>query len=415
MRRRLLSVLLALAPVFAGADTITLTNGRVIQADRTWFEGSQLFYAKDGGVYGLPRTLVQKLEQRQATEATADADVQRARERLAASDPTGALRLLRPALTRDPHSLAALHCQVEAHLSLGQVRQAQEAAQAALAVDERNPRSRALLGDALAAGGDLPGAKEQYRRSLLLHPDAEVARKLGEANLAATPPDRGPQFRVRYDGGVNQPLSLAVLKTLEDAYQEYAKKLGFNPSEPVTVVLQSETSFEDSRPPAWAAGVNDGTIRVPVRGLERLTPALIAVLRHELAHSFVSSRAEGNCPTWLQEGIAQWLEGGDPTREDAVVAAAVRSGRLIPLLSLEGPFQALAESDAALAYAESLSAVGHILRLKGDVGIVRIVSALADRLPSEEALPVALALSYPELQKSWLQALSGAPADTSPR
>ena len=33
--------------------------------------------------------------------------------------------------------------------------------------------------------------------------------------------------------------------------------------------------------------------------------------------------------------------------------------------------------------------------------IDRLLSALGDRLPSEEALPVSLALSYPEFQKSW--------------
>ena len=33
--------------------------------------------------------------------------------------------------------------------------------------------------------------------------------------------------------------------------------------------------------------------------------------------------------------------------------------------------------------------------------MVRLISALGDKLPSEEALPVSLALSYPELQASW--------------
>jgi len=32
---------------------------------------------------------------------------------------------------------------------------------------------------------------------------------------------------------------------------------------------------------------------------------------------------------------------------------------------------------------------------------VRLLAALSDRLPSEEAMPVALALSYPEFQRSW--------------
>ena len=169
----------------------------------------------------------------------------------------------------------------------------------------------------------------------------------------------------------------------------------------MTIVLQMGTAFQEGGAPEWAAGTNDGTIRVPVHGLQGPTPELVRVLRHELAHSFIASRTAGNCPTWLQEGIAQWLEGGDPGRQDQVVAAASSGGRLLPLLTLEAPFQSLPARDVPLAYAESLSAVAHILRIRGEAGVGRLLAGLGDRLPSEEALPVAIALSYPEFQKSW--------------
>ncbi len=44
--------------------------------------------------------------------------------------------------------------------------------------------------------------------------------------------------------------------------------------------------------------------------------------------------------------------------------------------------------------------MAHILRTRGEVGLLRLIAALSDRLPSEEALPVSLALSYAELQKA---------------
>jgi hypothetical protein len=173
------------------------------------------------------------------------------------------------------------------------------------------------------------------------------------------------------------------------------------------VILETESAFQDERVPDWAAGVNDGAIRVAVRGLDKPTTRLMQVLRHELAHSFVAARTRGNCPTWLHEGIAQWMEGGDPGRDDVVVATALREGHLLPLLTLEAPFQTLPPTDVTLAYAESLSAVGHILRRRGEPGVVRLLAALGDGFPSEEALPVALALSYPEFQKGWEEELRG--------
>ena len=58
-----------------------------------------------------------------------------------------------------------------------------------------------------------------------------------------------------------------------------------------------------------------------------------------------------------------------------------------------------------MAYAESLSAVAHVLRLRGEPGLVRLIAALGDGLPSEEALPVAIGMGYGEFQQSWEQAL----------
>jgi tetratricopeptide (TPR) repeat protein len=406
--------LAAAAGVRAGAaDTITLTNGRVIEADRAWYEGAQLRYEKDGGVFGIPRSLVRSLNKAYAPEAAADPDLATARERIAAGDPVEAIRLLRLSLGRDPRSLAALHALVDAYLKLGDMRAARDAAERAVRLDDTDPRSRVLLGDALVALGDREGAEVQYRRSLLLRADPEVQRKLGDVSAAPARAGKGAQFRIRYDGGVNEPLGTAVLEALTAAYGEYAKRLAFHPDEPVTVVLQMSTAFQqDARTPEWAEGVNDGAIRVPVLGLDRPSPRLLQVLRHELAHSFIAARTGGNCPTWVQEGVSQWLEGGDPAREDAAVARAAREGRLLPLLTLEGPFQGLPAFDLPLAYSESLSAVAHVLRRRGEAGIVRLLAALSDRLPSEEALPVALALSYTEFQKSWEDHLTGVVSGT---
>ena len=44
-----------------------------------------------------------------------------------------------------------------------------------------------------------------------------------------------------------------------------------------------------------------------------------ATLGKRLLHlevSFLTARVGPSCPTWLQEGLAQWLEGGDPARGD---------------------------------------------------------------------------------------------------
>jgi tetratricopeptide (TPR) repeat protein len=398
----------------AAADSITMIDGRTIEVDRAWYEGNEVRYEKAGLLAGMPRRLVKSINTKTPPSTTSDPDVLAARGSLAAGKAAEAVRLLQKALARDPNALPALEAIAEAYLKLGQAHKAREALERALRIDERCARCHALRGDALLVMGDRAGAEAEYQRSLLLRQDSEVERKLTELVPTAAPtlppPSRAAQFRIRYEGAANEALGNAVLEVLYEAYAEYSKRLGTRPEMPVTVELQTSADpIEDGRIPEWAEGINDGTIRVPARGLDRPTPHLTRILRHELAHSFVAEKTGGNCPTWLQEGISQWLEGGDPSREDGRLAIAARQKQLAPLLTLEAPFRNLSEFDAAMAYAESLSAVAHIVRKRGEAGVVRLLSALGDGLPSEEALPVSLALSYPELQKGWEDYLKALP------
>lgn len=417
----------------AWADRIVLKNGHVIEADRAWVQGQQVLYEKNGGTFGIPRSIVAELDLRAEREATSDPQVRRARAQLEAGDAAEAVRTLRAVLAQHPQDLAALQDLSEAQARLGNGHAAREAARQALAVEPRHPRSQALLGDALVLLADLDGAVAAYERSLRLRPDPDVAARLaaarrtlepsrlvpapgadevplvispgGPSASAATsgaprPLPSGAGVRLRFDGSVNEPLGASVLEAAGGVHAEYCRRFGFTP-QPITIVLQTEAAFSEGGTPPWAAALYDGSVRIPARGLDKVTPALLGVLRHELAHAFVAERTGGNSPTWLQEGVAQWLEGVDLAAVDTRLAPIAARHQLLPLISLEGPFQGLSERDANLAYAQSVSAVGFILRQRGEPALVRLLAALGDGLPSEEALPVALALSYPELQQVW--------------
>jgi tetratricopeptide (TPR) repeat protein len=410
-------LLIALLPRAADADVITLVDGRRIEAEQAWYEGTEVRYRKDGLLLSLPREVVRSVESPGEPAVGLDPDLRRSRERLTANDPGEALRYARLALFRDPRSAAALLALGEAQLALGDPRRARESAERALELGPGEAAAHALLADALAALGGFARAEEEYRKSLALRDDPRVARRLESLLRILGPPAalHDARFRLRYDGDVNEAFGLAVLRLLNEAYDEYHVRLGYHPEPPVTVVLQTGTSFQGgTRAPEWAEGWNDGTIRVPVQGVEQANPRLARVLRHELAHSFVASRTGNNCPVWLHEGIAQWLEGGDLARSDAVLAPLARQGRLPALVTLEGPFRRLSQAEASTAYAQSLSAVAHILRLRGEPGLLRLLAALSDRLSSDEALPVALALSYDELQRSWERHLRAADAAPAP-
>ena len=404
------SRLLLAAAIFAatrssGADSIVLTSGRVIEADHAWLEGADIRYLRNDTIYSVPRTLVAKVEAAGGGPGLQDPDVRKSRERLADGQPQEALRHARLALFRQPRSVPALQALAAAQIALGDATRARDTAAEALALEPGSPLSLELLGDALVEAGDFAAAREQYRRAAEAAPQPRVHKKLQALGPVAASVSSA-RFRIRFDGAADEPLGLSVLSVLDQAWEDHERRLGFAPDLPVTVVLQTAKAFQDTtRAPTWAAAWNDGTIRVPVMGLDRPTPGLVRVLRHEIAHSFVASRTGANCPTWLQEGLAQWLEGGDPGREDAGLASLALSTQLPRLDSLEQAFVGLSEGQAQLAYAGSLSAVAHIVKRYGEDGLRRLIAALATGLKGAEALPAALGLTYADLQRAWEERL----------
>ncbi len=400
-RRALFSGALALVSLPLAADSIVLTSGRRIDAEQAWIEGAEVRYRRDATIYSIPRELVVRVEAAGGGLGLEDPDLRRSRERLAAGEPQEALRSARLALFRDPKSPGALVALGAAQLALADFVRARQSLADALALAPASAPALELLGDALVEAGDFAAARERYEAARALAPTPALQRKL--ETLVATPGlPSSARYSVRFDGAADEPLGLAVVKVIDETWDDLGTKLGFVPERPVTVVLQTAKAFYDTtRAPGWVAAWNDGTIRVPVAGLDRPTPGLVRVLRHELAHSFVASRTGANCPTWLQEGLAQWLEGGDPWREDAALARIARSSPLPRLEALEEPFVGLSEGQALLAYAGSLSAVSYLVKQYGLDGLRRVIASLALGRSASEALPTALGVGYADLQRSW--------------
>ena len=110
-----------------------------------------------------------------------------------------------------------------------------------------------------------------------------------------------------------------------------------------------------------------------------MTPELAHVLKHELAHSFITQLSGGRCPPWLHEGIAQFLEPKSLGSEGRQLALLFKAQQNIPLNALEGSFQSFSGAQAYVAYAESLAAVSYINDTYGMSDIQRILAASQPR------------------------------------
>ena len=127
-----------------------------------------------------------------------------------------------------------------------------------------------------------------------------------------------------------------------------------------------------------------------------ITPELFErVLTHELVHAVIAGIAPSGVPTWLNEGLAQLLDGSDPQQARQRLKVI---GRPIPLKELEHGFARLTSIGARIAYDESLLAVGVIADRPGFLW-TRLLHRLGDGQPFEEAIRN-FGLAYADLEAS---------------
>jgi len=165
--------------------------------------------------------------------------------------------------------------------------------------------------------------------------------------------------------------------------------------------LYTQQAFADiTRAPQWVGALNDGRIRVPVQGLTGVDQELSRVLKHELTHSFVQQKTHGHAPTWIQEGVAQWMEGQRSSENGAALAQIYSEGHAAALGRLEGSWMGMSGDGARYAYAWALANVEYIVQSNGMGDIERILDRIGTGMSTEEALKEVLHSDYADVMQS---------------
>jgi aminopeptidase N len=128
-----------------------------------------------------------------------------------------------------------------------------------------------------------------------------------------------------------------------------------------------------------------------------VTSDLSRVLKHELTHSFVGQKTRGRAPTWLQEGLAQWMEGRRSRDAASALVQIADKKAAEPFAQMEGSWMGLSGDSATYSYAWSLAAVESIIREGGMSDIEKLLDHIATEPSTEIALRDSLRLSYADL------------------
>jgi hypothetical protein len=207
-------------------------------------------------------------------------------------------------------------------------------------------------------------------------------------------------FTLHYEGHqTSETLRAQILQALEADYDDLVRDLGNPPRDNILVTLYTEQAFFDvTHAPTWSGAMNDGKLRIPINGLSSVTPELAHVLKHELAHSFITQLSGGRCPPWLHEGIAQLLEPKSLGAAGRQLAQLFKAQHNIPLNVLEGSFLQFSGAQAYVAYAESLAAVSYINDSYGMSDVQRILQRISQGSSTEAALRATIHSDYGQIE-----------------
>lgn len=325
---------------------------------------------------------------------------------MAHGDTEHALTDERTALIFAPEQPVLLMNMAYLHLRRSEFKQSLEYLDRAKRVAPDNPDVPKLAGWAYYGLSKMDQAVAEWKRSLALRGDPEVQAALDKAlkdkqEEESYKENESPHFNLKYSGTAEPALAREVLRTLEAHYSAIESELNFSTPDSIGVILYTQQAFADiTSAPNWVGALNDGRIRVPVQGLTSMTAELSRVLKHELTHSFVQQKTHGAAPTWLQEGLAQWMEGKRSGDNAAALVQIYDAKQGASLGQLEGSWMKFSGNSATYAYAWALANVEEIVQSSGMGDIVRILDAVGAGQSAEAAVRSVLRDDYGDLMQA---------------
>ena len=362
----------------------------------------------------VDRGILTSIESRGNASQTAVAYYIAARTEYEAGRFPDCRRDLETALSFNPENPAVLNYYAAVLVRTGNALDAISSAESATRLAPDSADAWAVLGYAQFSASRNRDAIESWKKSLALRADSSIQSLLDRAERERAAESDYSQretghFVLRYEGEqTSETLRDQLLTTLESDYQDLEREFESEPHASVHVVLYTNQAFFDvTRAPSWMSALNDGTLRIPVQGMNSVTPELAHVLRHELTHSFVNQLSLGRCPEWLNEGIAQLLEPQALGGRVAPLAQLYSGEHEIPLSGLEHGFSSFTGDEARLAYDESLAAAQYMRDHYGMSDIVRLLKRIGEGESVETALRSVLHTDYAHLEDELRGYLTG--------
>ena len=217
----------------------------------------------------------------------------------------------------------------------------------------------------------------------------------------------------------DQTFALDLLNAAKSGLDFNRTKSGLTADSPIDIYIYADTSdlkdailFE----PSWTGGQAFPDNDIVILGIseDNLEWGRDAIV-HELTHVLVGHltfSCLGGVPTWLNEGLAVYSEGGlDPASQDQL-DEAIKDDTLLTVRSLSSGFSEVA-SKAYLSYSQSYSIVKFLIETYGQDKMTSLLISLRDGATIDNALINTYGFDVEGLDDAWRKSIGAAPRSVS--
>jgi len=216
-----------------------------------------------------------------------------------------------------------------------------------------------------------------------------------------------------YDGG--QSFGQSLHDAAAQALVRLSKDVGISSDKPVDIYIYADTSDLQASilyEPSWVGGQAFPETNIVIIGVS--TDQLDwgkSTEAHELTHVLVGHltfSCLGFIPTWLNEGLAMFGEGGPAAAEVNQFDQAKTANQLLALSSLAGAFSDEANR-ANLSYTEAYSVVNYLIQTYGRDKMTALLISLRNGNTIDQALQSAYGFDTNGLEDVWRASIGAAP------
>jgi len=146
----------------------------------------------------------------------------------------------------------------------------------------------------------------------------------------------------------------------------------------------------------------DGKLRIPVNKFKYTDQDVIKIVYHEYAHALVHEITKGNCPLWLNEGIASKAEDFVEMRDRDLIKKYISHFGIRPIRQIPQDFSHMKDMNmVTLMYIESYLLVDFIVKRVGNSGLKNILEYLGMGMSAESALEKVFGDNFDKFEDKW--------------